>query len=485
MKWLSNRYAYPLVIFAIVVSIALQLAWLSQLFRAQRVQVKLDLEQIVGNAAKLNSYLSIVPGHERSDNFKQFFLSAEWLQFRQSFTNMRFHQIGVRFNSEFVGDSTFVDISLRVSNNIAKRRHHAHVTRFDENETLEHAKAVDKIDAKRMDSLVNSQLGNQGIKFTAFTRVVNYEEDVFAEQKERKSVSNSSFVSQQYAYNFKFLNTFQLVVPSVNTLVIYRMRYYMLSSCFMLLLTVAVFFFILRLMHNQRLYAQARVSFTSNMTHELKTPVSTVAIALESIIENHLENDPKTLRNYLEISRSELKRLNLMIDKVLNLEHLDNGQEKLRHELFDVQQGLEQVIASMRLQIQNSAATLNWEPFKDPCFVTGDPVHLINVFYNLIENALKYGGWGVALTISCERNSREVIISFKDNGPGIESIYQSRVFDRFFRVPAGKADVHNVKGTGLGLNYVKQMIEKHGGSIRLISEPGTGSNFIVHLPVVS
>ena len=139
----------------------------------------------------------------------------------------------------------------------------------------------------------------------------------------------------------------------------------------------------------------------------------------------------------------------------------------------------------MRLQIENAGAELTWHPLEKPCFVTGDPVHLTNVFYNLIENALKYGGKGVKLTVSCSLNAREVAISFKDNGPGIAGIYHDRVFERFFRVPAGTTDVHNVKGTGLGLNYVQQMVEKHGGHIKLISEPGKGSNFIINLPLAS
>ena len=485
MKWLSNRYAYPLVIFVILVSVALQLAWLSQLFTAQRKQAKIDLEQIVANAAKVNTYLSIVHGHEGNENFKTFFLSAEWVQFRQAYTNMRFHQIGSRFNSEFKGDSTIVDISLRFFNGTPKRNHRSHVTRYDDGETLEHAKAMDKFDIRRMDSLIKAQLKTESVSLNEQLRVISYDDENDPAFLRKALSSNAGFISQRYAYNLKFMHTFQLIVPSVDRLVIYRMRYYLISSCFMLLLTGAVFFFILRLMHNQRLYAQARLSFTSNMTHELKTPVSTVAIALESIIENHLENDPEVLRNYLEISRGELKRLNLMIDKVLNLEQLDNGHTRLRHELFDVQQGLVQVIASMRLHAEHAKAIINWAPNEKPCFVSGDPVHLTNVFFNLIENALKYGGKGVNIEISCICNDREAVISFKDTGPGIATIYQDRVFERFFRVPAGSTDIHNVKGTGLGLNYVKYMIEKHKGYIKLVSDPGKGSNFIIHLPLAS
>ena len=485
MKWLSNRYAYPMVIFVIIVSIALQIAWLNQFFKAQRVQVKHDLEELVGQAAEMSTYLSLVPGHEHSVNFRNFFLSPEWLQFKQAYNNMRFNHVSSRFNSDIKGDSTFVSISLRIFNGKPPKAHRGHIVHYNTGTTMAQEEDSDRVDFHRMDSLVQMRLAQIGTGDKATYAIYSYDDKKLFDGTSLKNIKNAAFTSQQYSYNLRFLGMYQLIVPSVNSLVLYRMRFYLVSSSLMLILTVAVFVFILRLMRNQRQYAQARIAFTSNMTHELKTPVATVSLALETIMENELENDPRTLREYLEISRGELKRLNLMIDKVLNLEHFDNNQMKLRTELFDVQQGLNEVISSMRLQLENSGAQLQFLPMALPCFVSGDPVHLTNVFYNLIENALKYGGDNVKLAISCNCAPNEVTISFKDNGPGIDSSYHQRVFERFFRIPSATADIHNVKGTGLGLNYVKQIVEKHGGYIKLESEKGRGSNFIIYLPAVS
>ncbi|RWY47357.1 HAMP domain-containing histidine kinase [Mucilaginibacter gilvus] len=432
----------------------------------------------------MSTYLSEVKGHEKSKNFRDFFLSAEWQQFRQAYNNMRFNNIGSRFNADTKGDSTFVEISLRFLNGSTAHYHHGPTVRFDNGVPLIQLKAEDHNDQLRMDSTTREKLSMLGFSLATFRVIYSYDNNKSADHP-LNEVRSADFSSQQYGYNMKFLNMYQLVVPSVTGLIYYRMRYYLISSFFMLALTIAAFFFILRLMRNHRLYAKARLSFTGNMTHELKTPVATVAIALESIIENHMENDPAALRSYLQISRSELKRLNLIIDKVLNLDELDSNQTRSRSELFDVQQGLTEVIGSMLIQIDNMHATVNWKPMETPCFVSGDPVHLTNVFYNLIENALKYGGQGVKLDIACTRNANEIKISFKDSGPGIAGIYRQRVFERFFRIPAGDNEVHNVKGTGLGLNYVKQIIEKHGGHISLESEPGTGSNFIIYLKAVS
>lgn len=485
MKWLSNRYAFPLVVLAITVSFVLQLAWLNQLFVAQRKQIKVDLEQVVMDAAKMSTYLSIAQGHEGNKNFKKFFLSSDWLQFSHAYQNMRFNQVATHLRSDFKGDSTIVDIRLRFANGKSDYKPTQRIITVDEGTTLEKELALDRVAVKRMDSLVHQFLNQAGISVRADSVVYSYNKDTLSSRLSKEKILKAAFTSKQYAYNFIFFRTYQLAVPTLTWAVLHRMRYYILSSCFMLLLTGAVFVFILRLMHNQRLYTEARVSFTSNMTHELKTPVSTVAIALESIIENHLEDNPEILRNYLEISRDEIRRLNLMIDKVLNLEQLDNAEVRLRSELYDVQHSLKEVISSMKIQIDNAGAILDWQPVAQPCFVYGDPVHLTNVFYNLIENALKYGGKGVNIRISCSCSTDEVIISFKDSGPGIASIYQNRVFDRYFRIPASTPDTHNIKGSGLGLNYVKNILEKQGGSIRLVSEPGQGSNFIIHLPAAS
>jgi len=184
-------------------------------------------------------------------------------------------------------------------------------------------------------------------------------------------------------------------------------------------------------MHNQQLYAQAKQAFTGNMTHELKTPVATVSVALESIIRYGLVNDPDKLQKYVDISQIELDRLNKMIEKVLNLDEMDNGQTRLRKELYDVQQGLHQVWSSMQLQTDNTKATIVYHPSTDPCFVNGDPVLLSNVFYNLIDNALKYGGKGVGIVVKSLTENGKVIISFADNGPGIANAYHERVLTAF------------------------------------------------------
>ncbi|MEO3403252.1 HAMP domain-containing sensor histidine kinase [Mucilaginibacter sp. CAU 1740] len=482
MKWLSNRYAYPLVALAILASVGLQAAWLTQLFKAQRVQVKRDLDQVISNAARKSDYLSVAHGHEKSENFRNFFLSPEWLQIKQAFTRMRGRHFGGSFSSNIKEDSTILVIGLHIAND-KPRFGHGHIIRtYDKGETKESVAAADKVDLRRMDSLIKVECVEAQLNVEPYHVLYNYETGKPESTSDFERSQHADYRSEVYGYNLNFfLHTYQLVVQSVDGIVFYRMRYYLLSSLLMLLLTGAAFIFLFRVIRSQRMYTQARIAFTGNMTHELKTPVSVIEAALDAVTRYKLAHDPTKLENYIDISKNELHRLNLMIDKVLNLDQLNNGEIKLRPELYDVQQGLESVVSSMRLRNEQKGTTINYVPSEEPCFVNGDPVHLTNVFYNLIDNALKYSGTGAMINVTCNSDAEHVRISFEDNGPGIEKIYRERVFERFFRVPENP-DIHNVKGSGLGLHYVKQMVEQHGGSIKLRSEPGKGSNFIIQLP---
>jgi len=483
MKWMSNKYAYPLVALAVLASVGLQAAWLSQLFRAQQVQVKRDLEQAVNYAARMNDYLSALKGHEGSENFRNFFLSDQWVQFKQAYTAMRAQRVASRYSSQIDKDSTIIEITLKVGNTKPKPHRPGRVVRvLDPGETIESAMAADRRDLKRMDSLVKQECQRNQLNVESYYLLYNFDTGKPESPQRWKAAQQADYRSQIYAYNPNFFfHNYQLVVPSINQLVFYRMRYYLISSLLMLLLTGLAFVFLFRVMRSQRLYTQARMTFTGNMTHELKTPVAVIEAALDAITRYQLSRDPVKLNNYIDISKSELKRLNLMIDKVLNLDQLDNGEVKLRTELYDVQHGLDRVVTSMRLRNGQNGTTINYLPSAEPCFVDGDPLHLTNVFYNLIDNALKYSGSSASITVSCNCDQDRVHVCIEDNGPGIAKIYKERVFERFFRVP-DHPDIHTVKGSGLGLYYVKQIIDKHGGHIRLLSEPGKGSKFTIDLP---
>lgn len=483
MKWLSNRYAYPLVIFAMIACTGLQTAWLIQLFRAQQVQVKRDLDQAVADAARMSEYLSVAPGHENNDNFRDFFLSPEWLQLKQAYTQMRRTGVASRFETELKNDSTRISMILKIANHRPPGpRKSRMISIFDDGETLESVMAADRKDLKRMDSLVKLECRRQQIHEDSFYMLYDFRTGKPESGANWNKSKDADYQSVHIGYNLNFfIHTYQLVVPSITKTVIYRMRYYFISSLLMILLTGLAFWFLFKVMRSERLYTKARLAFTGNMTHELKTPVAVIEAALDSITRYQLANDPERLENYLNISKNEISRLNTMIDKVLNLEQLDNGEINLRKELYDVQQGLESVVSSMRLGDRSGSVTIHYSPSEEPCFVNGDPVHLTNVFYNLLDNAIKYSGPEAVINVTCTPTEDEVIIKIRDNGPGIAKMYHNRIFERFFRIPENP-DIHTVKGTGLGLHYVKEIITRHKGRIEVADAPEQGAVFIIYLP---
>ncbi|WP_158795471.1 sensor histidine kinase KdpD [Pedobacter sp. L105] len=481
MKWFNAKYTYVLIVLSLVLCTGLQVMWLQQLFLAQRKQLKEEIEHVISNTAQTNVYLSLTtlkrPGNLRQ--IKQLFLSPEWDQLRQSFDNMRtLHGMNGTFSISIDNDSTSVMMKFSLKDVPV----HNHNQTYSNYGGMTKAQVIrnDRISLLEMKKKVVSNLRLMGITSKIYHIIYVYNRSKIQINLAPKG-GTSAFTSKLYAYDIQNFYKYQLYLPTINSIVWYRMRYYLVSSVLMILLTCTAFYFILRLLRKQQLYAHARADFASNMTHEFKTPIATVSVALESIKKYNLINDPETLQNYLDISQHELQRLNLMVEKVLNISQDNDGNHPLHLELYDVQSGLQQVISSMQLQLLNSHASIRLNASAEPCFVFGDPVHLTNVFYNLIDNAIKYAVDTLELQIDCECDAGRVVLSFKDNGPGIEKIYQETIFERFFRIP-GEGSTHNVKGSGLGLHYVKGMVEKHKGTLKLKSEPGKGSNFIITLP---
>ncbi|WP_293310194.1 sensor histidine kinase [Pedobacter sp. UBA5917] len=480
MKWLRSRYVFPLAIITLIISLCLQCAWIRQLYLAQRKSVSTELEFIVSDASKQITYKSIAKGHEKSARFQQFFLSQEWLSLRQAFDELKVDNLRSQFHYGITNDSSVVEMKMSFLNDAKKKIDHK-ASAVTDGKSQREVSIEDQRDLKVMDSLINHRLDLLGIQINRNYALYDYSEGKLVMGKIPTKTS-SSFISGKYTYNLKFQNRYQLVVPNISWLIIYQMRYYLVSSFLMLLLTAAAFYLLIRLMKNQQLYAQARMSFTSNMTHELQTPISTISVALESIKKYHLIDEPEKLENYINISRHELQRLQAMIEKVLKQEQMDLGKTKLQFSLFDIQPVLQQVIYAMDVQVREKNTELVFLKSDEPCFVKGDAMHISNVSYNLIDNAIKYSPVQSKIEVSCNIADHKLTISFKDNGPGISEIYQQQVFERFFRI-FNQDNIHNVKGSGLGLHYVKQVIELHGGRVDLHSKPGKGSNFMIILPL--
>ncbi len=256
------------------------------------------------------------------------------------------------------------------------------------------------------------------------------------------------------------------------------------SLLFALLLTGITslsFLLIFRSLQQQRKLAKLKNDFIGNITHELKTPISTVSVALEALQNFQVLENPEKTREYLSISQHELQRLSILVDRVLKMSMFENKTLQLHTERFDIRAAMEKILKSMGLQFDKVNARVELLVEGAQFFIEGDPVHLTNVFYNLLDNALKYSPSNPEIEIGLREFNGTVQVSVRDKGIGIEKEYQDKIFEQFFRAPQ-EGNRHNTKGYGLGLSYVSEVVRSHHGDIWVKSAPGKGSTFTVRIP---
>lgn len=252
-------------------------------------------------------------------------------------------------------------------------------------------------------------------------------------------------------------------------------------SLFLFLLT-ALAFWSLRKSNSRALqYTRLKHDFMSNMTHELKTPVTTIGLAIEAIQGFVANNDQEKIREYLKISQHELSRLSLLVDKVLKLSLFENNVPRINIVKVDFETVLQKVLNAMSIQVEQAGGFFKLDKEGEDFLLAADAVHLSNVLFNLLDNSLKYTEGAPRINLKLEAQATQIILTISDNGIGISPAYQSKVFDRFFRVPQ-QGNQHNVKGYGLGLSYVADIIRQHNGNITLDSISGKGTSFKIELP---
>lgn len=272
---------------------------------------------------------------------------------------------------------------------------------------------------------------------------------------------------------------FGVQFPRLEANLISQMGIWLFSSAVNL---VVIFFFVYTLfvIFKQRRLSEIQRDFINNMTHEFKTPISTIAISAEVLKDPSIVNTPERLLNYSTIIQNENNRLKQQVERVLQMARLDKEEIKLKKEVLDVHEIIQEAVKNISINKSvESDIELNLQSSNPN--VCADKLHLTNVFFNLLDNALKYCKETPKIIISTTRLNDLLHITVKDNGIGISPEHHRKVFQKFFRVPTG--NIHDVKGFGIGLNYVKLVIESHKGRINLASELGKGSTFTLILPV--
>lgn len=272
-------------------------------------------------------------------------------------------------------------------------------------------------------------------------------------------------------YKLQLGNTFPYLLKQITQPILF--------SILLLGITILSFVLLYRNLLKQQRLAALKNEFISNITHELKTPIATVGVAIEALKNFNAIQDPQRTKEYLDISSNELQRLSLLVDKVLKLSMFEKKEVELKYETFNLDEVVNEVVDSLKLQLEKNHASVVVTREGD-LTLQGDRLHLLSVIFNLLDNALKYSKEEPSIKIDLRGNDENIVLNVADNGIGIPQEYKDKVFDKFFRIPHG--DTHNAKGYGLGLSYVAQVIQKHNGTIYIESQPDTGTIFTITLP---
>lgn len=279
------------------------------------------------------------------------------------------------------------------------------------------------------------------------------------------------------------LNHYAVSFPSVDMLLLKEIAPEALFALFVTLVTGASFYVLNNSMRAQKKLVEMKNDLISNISHELKTPVATVSVALEALESFRGLDDPAKTQDYLRMAKNELSRLAFITDTVLQSALVENGHSFEENETFDFDHTVRSAIDSMRILGEKRGIGISYTKEGTDFLLTGKYPHLITVVYNILDNAIKYSpDKGSIVTVRLLADNSSITLSVADKGIGIPEAYRARVFDKFFRVPSG--DVHNIKGYGLGLSYVATVVKEHQGSIRLDGNNGKGTCVTVTIPKV-
>ena len=252
-------------------------------------------------------------------------------------------------------------------------------------------------------------------------------------------------------------------------------------SLLLTLIIIVIFIVTLQIILRQKKISQIKNDFINNMTHELKTPISTISLASQMLRDSSVTLSPTTVDHISGVIFDESKRLSNQVEKVLQMAVFNEGRLKLKFSQIDLNKVAEMVASNFEIRISNENGELKTNLLAENPLIRGDEVHITNVIFNLLDNAVKYSKSNPLIELSTENKNGWVIVDVKDHGIGIPKEHQTQIFERFYRVPTG--NIHNVKGFGLGLSYVKRIIDVHNGKIKVDSTLGKGTRFRLYFPL--
>ena len=271
-----------------------------------------------------------------------------------------------------------------------------------------------------------------------------------------------------------------VIFPEKRNYVLGSMAWILSGSMLFSLIILATFALSLFFLIRQKKISEMKSDFLNNMTHEFKTPIATISLAADTITNPKVINDENSIRHFIGMIKKENSRMNKKVETILQIASLDKKEIDFRFENVSMHSIITRAAEAIEIQVHQKNGSLDLRLNASAPVVSGDPEHLFNLVNNLLDNALKYSPEIPEITVETSNNDRGLILSVSDKGIGMSKSVQSKIFERFYRQTSG--NIHDVKGFGLGLNYVRAIVDAHRGTVTITSEPGKGSRFDVFLP---
>ena len=273
----------------------------------------------------------------------------------------------------------------------------------------------------------------------------------------------------------------EVYFPSQRKVVLVEMSVWLIFTAIFFLILILTFMYIIKTIIKQKKLSEIKNDFINNMTHEFKTPISTISLASEVLLHADADASPERIKKYSKIIYDENIRMRGQVDRALQVARLDRDEFSLTKSEFDLHQLVKNTVQHLCFDQCEEVTTVNYHFDADQFILNADEMHIKNVVTNLVDNAIKYSNNGTSLDIQTNNNQEGILLSIEDNGIGMSKETVKHIFDKFYRIPTG--NIHNVKGFGLGLYYVKNMVDAHGGHIEVKSEINKGSRFDIYLPL--
>jgi two-component system phosphate regulon sensor histidine kinase PhoR len=343
----------------------------------------------------------------------------------------------------------------------------------------------ERINTKKLMKNISEELINRGFNYSFDAAIINEKNDsiIFSSSDNYIPILDSKYKTNLFPNDILTKKyKLYLKVNGISSQMYKSISLPLIGSIIFTLIILIIFIISIITIINQKKISEIKTDFINNMTHEFKTPIATISLAVDSIENEKVITEPKKIKYFTNLIKDENTRMNSQVENILQASLIDNEKFDLNLKTIDVSPIIEKAVKNIKLQIEQGSGSINLELLANNSNLYIDEIHFGNIINNLLDNANKYSDSNPNITVKTENNNANLQISVSDQGIGMSKDVRKRIFEKFYRQTHG--NIHNVKGFGLGLSYVQAIVTQFGGTIKVESEEGKGSTFTINLPTI-